>query len=140
MVGLGLGVYNVTGNPSFLPGLGLLWKPTDCISVELLGPTFSTTYYAGEDWRFGFDVRAEGGMWNIDNNHASRTLELRSMRAGLSVQRRITDGWWAEIGGGLTFANRLNLTTHGGLGLDEAELKRMDEGPYGYVSIRREVW
>lgn len=140
MVGAGVGVYDITGDPSFLPGLGLLWKPTECVSVELLGPTFSATYYAGSDWRFGFDVRSAGGRWNIDDNHQSRTLNLRSMRAGLSAQRRVYDTWWVEVGGGITFANRVDLTTHGGLGLNEADLKRLDEGPYGYVSFKKEFW
>lgn len=139
-VGAGAAGFDLFGDESFIPGAGFVWMPTDEIMVRLIGATFVAEWEATEDWRFGLDVRSAGGKWNIDDNNQSRTLDFSSFRAGLHAQRRIVEDWWLEGGGGITFANELDLRTPAGLGLFENVLGDLDEGVYGYLAVRKAIW
>jgi hypothetical protein len=139
-IGGGVAAFDVFGDPSLIPGPGFIWMPTDDIAINLVGATFTADWKASENWKFGLDVRSAGGVWNIDDNHQSRTLDFTSFRAGLHADRRIVDTWWVEGGAGMTFANKIELRTHGGLGLNENVLGDLDEGVYGYLAVRKEVW
>ena len=139
-IGGGVAGLDLFGNESFIPGPGFVWMPTDEIMVRLIGATFVAEWQATEDWKFGIDVRSAGGVWNIDDNNQSRTLDFTSYRAGIHAQRRIVDTWWVEGGAGFTFANEIDLRTPGGLGLYENVLGDLDEGIYGYLAVRKAVW
>ena len=139
-LGAGVAGFDLFGNESFVPGPGFIWMPTDEIAVRLIGATFTADWEATEDWRFGIDVRSAGGVWNIDDNNRSRTLDFTSFRAGLHAHRRIVDSWWVEGGAGFTFANEIDLRTPSGLGLNENVLGDLDEGLYGFLAVRKEVW
>lgn len=139
-LGAGVALFDAFGNESLVPGPAFMWMPREDVRVQLLGPSFTATWDASENWRFGFDVRSAGGVWNIDDNGQSRSLDFTSYRAGLHAQRRICDAWWVEGGTGITFGNEIELTTPDGLGLNEAQLGDLDEGVYGYLAIKKEVW
>lgn len=140
IVGVGLVAHDIGWDTSFIPAPGLLWNPCDNISIQLFGPSFSAKWAATQDWHFSFDVKSAGGAWNIDSDSESRMLELRSYRAGLSVQRRLTEEWWIEGGGGITFANKVELNTRDGSRLNKSALDDLDQGYYGYLAIKRSVW
>ncbi len=139
-VGVGAAGFDLFGDESFIPGAGFVWMPTDEIMVRLIGAAFVAEWDVTENWRLGLDVRSAGGKWNIDDNNQSRTLDFSSFRAGLHAHRRIVDNWWLEGGAGLTFANEIELRTPDGLGLFENVLGDLDEGVYGYLAVRKEVW
>ena len=139
-LGGGLAIEDAFGNEELIPGIAFLWAPTEELTFQLLGPVFQAVWKPTADWKFSVDVRAAGGAWNIDDNNQSRTIDFTSYRAGLHVHRRLMDTWWLEGGAGLTFANEMDLKTPSGLGLNEAILGDMDEGVYGYLAVRKEVW
>ncbi|WP_265594805.1 DUF6268 family outer membrane beta-barrel protein [Haloferula sp. BvORR071] len=139
-LGAGLAIEDAFGNEELIPGLAFLWSPTPDLTFQLLGPVFDAVWNATPDWRVGVDIRAAGGAWNIDDNNISRTIDFSSYRAGVHVHRRLVDTWWLEGGAGITFANEMNLKTPNGLGLNEAVLGDLDEGIYGYLAVRKEVW
>jgi hypothetical protein len=139
-LGGGAALFDAFGNESLIPGPAFFWMPREDVRVQLLGPAFTATWEATTNWRFSFDVRSAGGAWNIDDNNQSRTLDFSSYRAGLHVHRRICDTWWVEGGTGITFGNEIELTTPDGLGLNEAVLGDLDEGVFGYLAVKKEVW
>jgi hypothetical protein len=139
-IGAGAAGFDLFGNESFIPGAGFIWMPTDDILLRLIGASFVAEWRATENWMFGVDVRSAGGVWNIDDNNQSRTLDFTSYRAGIHAQRRIVDTWWLEGGAGFTFANEIELRTPSGLGLNEAVLGDLDEGVYGYLAVKKAVW
>lgn len=139
-LGGGLAIQDAFGNEELIPGIAFLWTPREDITLQLLGPVFTAEWKATPDWKLSVDVRAAGGAWNIDDNHQSRTIDFTSYRAGLHVHRRLMDTWWLEGGAGITFANEMDLKTSSGLGLNEAVLGDLDEGVYGYLAVRKEVW
>jgi hypothetical protein len=139
-LGGGVALFDAFGNESLIPGPAFLWAPREDLRFQLLGPAFTATWDATPDWRFSFDVRSAGGVWNIDDNNQSRTLDFSSYRAGLHVHRRICETWWVEGGTGITFGNEIELTTPDGLGLNEAVLGDLDEGVFGYLAVKKEVW
>ncbi len=138
--GIGAVVLDTFGDDTLIPGPAFLWEPCEHISFSLIGPIFLATWQAGEDWRISLDARYTGGTWNIDSNDRSRALTFRSYRAGLHVQRRLWDQWWLEGGAGITFANKVELKTRNGRGLFEPALDRLDEGYYGYLAIKKDIW
>ncbi|WP_367871652.1 DUF6268 family outer membrane beta-barrel protein [Luteolibacter sp. Populi] len=139
-LGAGVAITDAFGNDTLFPGIAFLWAPTEDLTFQLIGPAFTATWEATENWRFGVDVRAAGGVWNIDDNNQSRVIDFTSYRAGLHAQRRICDTWWVEGGAGVTLANEMDLKTSDGLGLNEAVLGDLDEGVYGYFAVKKEVW
>lgn len=139
-IGGGLAIQDAFGNEELIPGIAFLWAPTEDLTFQLLGPMFSAVWEATPDWKFSVDVRTAGGEWNIDDNNRSRTLDFTSYRAGVHVHRRLVDKWWIEGGAGVTFANEMDLKTPSGLGLNEAVLGDLDEGLYGYLAVKLEVW
>lgn len=140
IVGAGAVVFDIAGDDTLIPGVGFIWEPCEHVTVSLLGPVFRTSWDASEDWRFSFDVRSAGGTWNIDSNGDSRILSLRSWRAGLHAQRRLADQWWIEGGAGMTFANKVELKSRGGNGRFESTLDRLDNGWYGFLAVKKEIW
>lgn len=139
-IGAGAVVLDIGGDDTFIPGIGFIWQPCDPITVSLLGPVFRASWDPSEDWRLSFDVRSSGGTWNIDSDGDSRLLNLRSWRAGLHAQRRLTGEWWLEGGAGLTFANKVELMSRGGHGRFESTLDRLDNGWYGFLAVKKEIW
>ncbi len=139
-LGGGVALFDAFGDPSLIPGPAFLWAPREDLRFQLLGPAFTATWDATTNWRFSFDVRSAGGVWNIDDNNQSRTLDFSSYRAGLHVHRRICDTWWVEGGTGITFGNEIELKTPDGLGLNETVLGDLDEGVFGYLAVKKEVW
>ncbi len=140
IAGIGAVVLDAFGDDTLIPGAGFIWSPCENVSVSLLGPVFLASWNASENWRFNVDVRYAGGTWNIDSNDRSRILTFRSYRAGLHAQRRLWDQWWLEGGAGVTFANKVELKTPGGSGRFESTLDRLDEGYYGYLALKKEIW
>lgn len=139
-LGGGVALFDAFGDESLVPGPAFFWAPREDIRLQLLGPSFTAAWDMSEDWRLSFDVRSAGGVWNIDDNNQSRTLDFTSYRAGLHIHRRIQDTWWVEGGAGITFGNEIELKTPDGLGLNEAVLGDLDEGVFGYLAVKKEVW
>jgi len=139
-IGAGAVVLDIGGDDTFIPGIGFVWQPCDPVTFSLLGPVFRASWDPDEDWRLSLDVRLSGGTWNIDSNGDSRLLHLRSWRAGLHAQRRLADEWWIEGGAGVTFANKVELMSRGGHGRFESTLDRLDNGWYGFLAVKKEIW
>ncbi len=140
IVGAGVGALNVTGDCAVYPGIGFFWKPTDDTQVALFGPNFRAGWDVTDSWRLGFEVRPNGGIWNIDTTGGSRNIDYSSFRVGLGSSHRLTEKLWFSYGGGMTVGNSLNITNTEGSDLYNNTLDDLDEGYYGFISLNLRNW
>lgn len=140
ILGAGVGALNLTGDTAVYPGVGFFWQPTDDLFLTLFGPNFRAGWDLNDSWRLGFEVRPNGGIWNIDTTAGSRNIDFSSFRIGVNSSHRLTENLWLSYGGGITAGNALNLTSTDGSDLFKNTLDDLDEGFYGFVSLGLKSW
>jgi hypothetical protein len=138
--GIGVGALNVTGDTAIYPGAGFFWQPTDATLVALYGPNFRATHEINPKWRVGLEVRPNGGIWNTDSFLGSTHLDYSSFRAGLTSAHHLAGDLWLSFGGGVTFANSINVTTPDGSKIFQNQLDDLDSGIYGFVGLDLKSW
>lgn len=133
----GLGVDNTTGDRSLYPAIGFQWRPMDDVHVTLLGATFTASWQPHSDWLVRFGVWPAGGVWNVEQNGNSFDVSLRTYRAAIGVERRLSDKVWLSIWTGTTLANNLEVeTASGGNIFDESA----EGGLFFNVGLRVAAW
>jgi hypothetical protein len=140
IVGAGIGALNLTGDTAVYPGIGFLWSPREDLFVAFYGPNFRAGWEATDAWRLGFEVRPNGGIWNIDSAGGSRNIDFSSFRVGLGSSHRLTEKMWLTYGGGVTVGNALNITSTDGSDLYKNRLDDLDTGFYGFLSLSLKAW
>lgn len=140
IVGAGVGALNLTGDTAVYPGIGFFWNPTEDLYFTLYGPNFRAGWEVTDSWRLAFEVRPNGGIWNIDTAGGSRNIDFSSFRVGLGSSHRLTEKLWLSYGGGVTVGNALNITNTDGSDLFKNTLDDLDEGYYGFVSLSLKAW
>jgi hypothetical protein len=140
IVGAGVGALNVTGDCAVYPGIGFFWNPTDDTQVALFGPNLRAGWDVTDSWRLGFEVRPNGGLWNIDTAGGTRNIDFTSFRAGLVSSHRLTEKLWLSLGAGMTVGNSLNITNTEGSDLYKNTLDDLDEGYFGFISLNVRDW
>jgi hypothetical protein len=121
----------------FFPGAGFLWQASDDLSVSVLPPFASVTYSGWEDYKLSLFGRYDSPTWNVEADAAGpdRDINLRELRVGLRLERRLTEKSWAYLGTGFTFARRLEIETTSSSSLQEDDI---DPGLFlqGGLSLR----
>lgn len=140
VVGAGVAALNLTGDTAVFPGIGFFWTPREDLFVALYGPKFRAGWELTDAWRLGFEVRPNGGIWNIDSAAGSRNIDFRSFRLGLGSSHRIHEKIWLTYGGGITAGNALNITNNDGSRLYSNTLDDLDSGFYGFLSLGINAW
>jgi hypothetical protein len=140
ILGAGIGALNLTGDTAVYPGIGFSWSPTEDLYFTLYGPNFRAGWEVTDSWRLGFEVRPNGGIWNIDTAGGTRNIEFSSFRVGLGSSHRLTEKLWLSYGGGVTIGNSLNIANTDGSDLYKNTLDDLDEGYYGFVSLSLKAW
>lgn len=140
IVGAGVGALNLTGDTAVYPGIGFFWNPSEDLYFTLYGPNFRAGWEVTDSWRLAFEVRPNGGIWNIDTAGGSRNIDFSSFRVGLGSSHRLTEKLWLSYGGGVTVGNALNITNTDGSDLFKNTLDDLDEGYYGFVSLSLKAW
>lgn len=140
IVGAGVGALNVTGDTKFYAGPGFFWKPTDQTLVALYGPNFRATHEITPEWRVGFEVRPNGGIWNIDTALGSANIDYSNFRAGLTSAHNLGGELWLSYGAGLTFGGDINVTTTDGSKVFQNQLDDLESGLYGFVGLDLKTW
>lgn len=140
IVGAGVGALNLTGDTAVYPGIGFFWNPSEDLYFTLFGPNFRAGWEVTDSWRLAFEVRPNGGIWNIDTAGGSRNIDFSSFRVGLGSSHRLTEKLWLSYGGGVTVGNALNITNTDGSDLFKNTLDDLDEGYYGFVSLSLKAW
>lgn len=101
------------GDETLLPAAGFIWKPDPRWSVGLTAPRIEISHAPTRDWLLTLQAMPSGGGWNIADPSGRGgpdvDLNLSSLRAALSVDRRISGPLWAYVMGGVQFAQELEL-------------------------------
>lgn len=119
------------------PGIGFQWRPLDDVLVRLVGPSLKASWQTHDDWILHAGVEAAGGTWNVRNNGGDYDLKLRSYRAGVGMERRLSEKIWLGLWGGFTFSNNLEIETASGTGLFDEDA---DMGWFVKLGIRKILW
>lgn len=140
LVGAGVYVSDALDDIGAIPGVGFVWTPTEDWLISYYGPRFIARYELNDRNQIGLEVASNGGVWNIDGNDRSLKLNLNSWRSGLYYRYNLAGELWIEAGGGMTFANDLELQTRDGLGLFENQLGKAESAPYAYIGLSMARW
>lgn len=139
-VAAAVGALNLTGDSAIFPGIGFFWSPADDCFLALFGPNFRAAWEPTDSWRLAFEMRPNGGIWNIDNAAGSQNIDFRSFRIGLASSHRLSTHLWLTYGGGITAGNRLEITNTDGSELHPNALGELDQGFYGFLSLGLRAW
>jgi len=136
-VSAGLGMAEAYGDYVVLPLVGFDWAPTDNVFVSLAGTRLSASYQPSEDWILRSAVYLAGGVWNVQVDDESRELSLRSLHAGIGVDRRLADKLWLTAWTGYSFANKIDVSTTDSRTVYESHA---DPAWFAYVGLRLAAW
>lgn len=108
----------------FLPGAGFMWRASAKLSVNVLPPLARVSYDYSEDYKISLFARYDSPTWNVEADAAgpARDINIREIRAGLRLERRLSDQFWAFIAGGVSFGRRLEVETLGSTSLRESDI------------------
>ena len=80
------------GETMAIPGIGVVWRPTDTLIVQLTPPIAAIGWTPLKDWTFSFSAYPAGGAWDVDREGAGGKVEsvkLEGWRTGLGAERKI---------------------------------------------------
>lgn len=117
------------GESRVLPALGIIWKPNAHWSLALTAPRAQIAFAPTQEWLFTASAMPSGGTWSVKDTKGSgtTTLNYQSVRAGISVEKRIGTGpAWAYVDGGYQFLQEIEVERGGRTDFDED----LDAVPY----------
>jgi hypothetical protein len=137
IVAMGGALLNLNGDTTVLPGIALDWTPSDSLRVGLYGPNFIASWEPAPKWMLSLRGDTAGDIWTAESGGRARAIDLSSYRVGLHAERCLGGDLWLRIGGGITLANELELTTIRGSKIAGGD---MDDGWFGEISLRLVQW
>jgi hypothetical protein len=133
----GVGTSEAYGDYLVLPLVGFDWSVNDRLFVSLSGTRLSAAYQPSDDWIVRSAVYLSGGVWNVQVEDDSRELTLRSMHAGVGVDRRLADKLWLTAWTGYSFANKIDVSTNNSGTVYESHA---DPAWFAYLGLRLAAW
>ena len=133
----GVGLTEAFGDYMVVPLVGFDWTPAPDWFVSLSGPRLSAAYQLGDDWILRSAVYLAGGVWNVDVQGESRELTLRSIHAGVGAERRLSGKLWLTAWTGMSFANKVDLSTTESATQFESHA---DPAWFTYLGLRLAAW
>jgi hypothetical protein len=98
------------GDARLFPGVGFVWNIADKWTASLLPPRVQLAYAPTENWRIALEGYPDGDSWSVESATGEQSsLERKALRAGLRVERRITENGWIFAGAGWAFGRELRL-------------------------------
>ncbi len=121
------GAYNHSiGEDVVVPGVGVIWRPTDTITLQLLPPLVSIGWTPLPEWTFSVTTYPGGGAWNVDRQGTAKNVDainLELWRAGLGVERRFGDHWRVTAVAGANLGGKIELRDSSQRVLADRDLK-----------------
>lgn len=121
------GVYNhAIGEDTAIPGVGIIWKPTDTLTLQLLPPIFAVGWTPVHDWTFSLTAYPGGGAWNVSNQGRAQNVQAINLdlwRAGVGVEHRIGKNWRVTAVAGANLGGKIELRDNNQIVLADRDLK-----------------
>jgi hypothetical protein len=136
-VNAGVGTAEAYGDQAVVPLVGFDWMPADNWLVSLSGPRLSASFQPSDAWILRSAVYLSGGVWNVEVDDESRELTLRSLHAGIGIDRRLTGKLWLTASTGFSFANKIDLSTTSSSTVYDSNA---DSAWFGYLGLRLAAW
>jgi len=133
----GLGTSEAYGDFLVLPLVGFDWSVSDSVFVSLSGTRLSAAYQPSDDWILRSAVYLSGGVWNVQVEDDSRDLTLRSIHAGVGVERRLAEKLWLTAWTGYSFANKIDVSTNNSGTVYDSHA---DPAWFTYLGLRLAAW
>lgn len=125
------GFYSHTiGEDTAVPGVGIIWRPTDTFIVQLTPPIGAIGWTPSPDWTFSLAAYPGGGSWAVDQQGTDGNVEaiaLSVWRAGLGVEHRFGKNWSVTALAGANFGGSLELR-----GEDQRVIEQRDLQPSAF--------
>lgn len=98
------------GDARLFPGVGFVWKVADKWTASLLPPRLQVAYAPNDDWRFALEGYPDGDSWSVESATGEQSsLERKALRAGVRIERRVSENGWLFAGAGWAFGRELRL-------------------------------
>lgn len=103
------------GEEKFLPALGFIIEPDPQWYLALTFPRVELAYAPTPDWLLTGRAVLGGAGWNITNPNGGEDIDLnyRSIRAGIGIDHRISDPWWAYLDAGVQVGQEIEIEGSG---------------------------
>jgi len=125
------------GEYRIIPALGILWDITDTLRLELLPPSPKLIWIPDERWQVKLGIFPGGGSWGVSpDDESADTLNYRSYRAGLGVERQLVGKLWINGWVGANLFQSVELEKDD----DRVEKRDIDTSLFGYVGVRYFFW
>ena len=117
-----------------MPGFGVMWNPSPKWTVNVLPPFANVSWRFHENYSLTLFGRYEGTTWNVEADRAGpdRDVKMSSIRVGLRLERRISEHFWAQVSGGMSFAREMEVET---LNSDTLQKDDIDAGPFVQAGV-----
>ncbi len=128
------GFFNYSlGETTAVPGIGVVWRPSDTLIVQITPPIAAIGWTPLKDWTFSFSAYPGGGGWDVDREGTGGKVEsvkLECWRTGLGVERKI--GEHLRISGqiGVNVGGKLELRDGSG---DKLFSENLDPSIFGLL-------
>jgi hypothetical protein len=107
------GFFNYSiGETTAVPGIGVVWRPTDTLILQLTPPIAAIGWTPVKDWTISFSAYPAGGGWDVDREGTDGNVEriqLEGWRTGLGVERKIGQHLRISVQAGVNIGGKIEL-------------------------------
>jgi len=135
--GLAVTGIEIGGDAFYVGGPMVLWKPSDDVSLSIIGPLLISKWEISDRWTLAIRGAPYGSTWNIDDDGQSIYYDLSSYAFRLHSEHRLTDKLWLSLGVGYTIAGDFEVRDSSDNRLLEEDL---DGGLAFSVGFRLRAW
>jgi hypothetical protein len=117
---VGLAYDTAYGEPRLYPVGGMVWRPAEQISVNLVMPSPFVSWTPTDRWGVFVLMQPAGDRWIVDDDEAGeQVFVIESWRAAAGVEWRVAGPAWLRLSGGVDFDRRWEARSGGRVLLED---------------------
>lgn len=116
-----------------LPGIGILWRPSNAWAVQLTPPIGAVVWRASESLAFNVSAFPSGGAWDVGEEQSGvGGVVISGYRVGLGAEYRLGSTWRLNVLAGMNVGGDIELRDSSNNIIREADL---DAAAFGMVGV-----
>lgn len=116
-----------------LPGVGIIWRPSNSWAVQLTPPIGAVVWRASESLAFNLTAFPSGGTWDVgEEQSAVSGVVISGYRVGLGAEYRLGSAWRLNVLAGMNVGGDIELRDSSNNVVREADL---DAAAFGMVGV-----